>query len=154
MAKNKNRKFLPSTGNSKADTVITIAVVGAVAYIGYKLVKIIATPQRVQNFSNLFEDPVGQLPSTPTDMNIFERKKICKLMDDIHNEILGVNFTYEPVVINRILPYNCADLSYANDYYYKTYGESLLDAINGEWDFYYYTGAREKLIGCGLDLYY
>jgi hypothetical protein len=151
MAKKQSKTFLPSTGNDKADTIIAIAVVGTVAYLGYKLVKIIATPRRVQDLENVFEEPTGVIPPTDTDLSIFKQKELAKLMDDIYQEVIGINIFYEPVIINRILNYNCYELEWANNYYLSTYGESLFEAINGEWDFIYYNEAKEKLRKCGLN---
>lgn len=96
-----------------------------------------------------FIDPLNpdEVEGTSKNCNltIFEERKVKKKADEIFNLVEGPNFLYYPEEINAIVSYSDCEIDLLHNYYLQTYGISILDHLNGEWDGGYYNPARKKL---------
>lgn len=132
------------TGNKQADTVITLGIVGAGLYAGYKI---------LNSILDRVTPPTGQNPNLAPGCNIGTLRQIGirQAMDQIYTNLNGPNFFLYPDEVNVLLGYDLCELQYANTYYMQTYGTTLYNQISGEWDIQNaYDAAENYLIQNGL----
>lgn len=104
------------------------------------------------DFSNPFGGTgqgVNQRPGC--NISVFRTIELEKIADEIYDITIGVAWMYYPEITDKIIPLDDCELFYVHDYFLANHGYTVFEAIDGEWDFGYYDGARNRLKQAGLN---